>query len=285
MDVDGFELGLLVGVLVGEGSFGGDGRQPSVTVRMHTRHEALLRKLCDVVPGARLYGPYDHSGRRYFQWIVRGPALRRLVGVLDDHLTPSLDGHAAERYQRMRRTYARALTGRQSSQETAPAIVAIRPARRGDASRLADLVSQLGYPVGTDRMLERLDAVGQQPFAATLVAEIQDAVAGFVGVRREPLYEADAPAARITALVVDTEHRRRGVGEALVARAEAWAADHGCGSVVLTSANHRAGAHAFYRRMGYGASGVRFAKDLTEDGQSRVSRPSERRRPPRRRSQ
>lgn len=106
-----FELGFLIGVLVGEGSFGGDGRQPQITVRMHTRHESLFHTLVRIVPGSRLYGPYHHSGRSYFQWVVRGPALRRLVGVLDPHLRPRLDGHAAERYARMKRTYHRALTG------------------------------------------------------------------------------------------------------------------------------------------------------------------------------
>jgi hypothetical protein len=104
--LDAFDAGLLVGVLIGEGSFGGDGRQPSITVRMHTRHEALFIRLTELVPGSRLYGPYHHSGRSYFQWLVRGPALRALVPFLDKHLTADLDGHAFERYDRMRSTYA-----------------------------------------------------------------------------------------------------------------------------------------------------------------------------------
>lgn len=106
------ELGFLLGVLVGEGSFGGDGRQPAITVRMHTRHESLFHRLLAVVPGSRLYGPYHHSGRSYFQWLVRGPALRRLIPTLDRHLTADLDGHAAERYARMKESYARALAAR-----------------------------------------------------------------------------------------------------------------------------------------------------------------------------
>ena len=104
-----WEGGLLTGVLVGEGSFGGDGRQPSVTVRMHIRHEALFRKLCEIVPGSRLYGPYHHSGRSYFQWLVRGPALRRLITTLDRYLTPDVDEHAFARYERMKASYAVAL--------------------------------------------------------------------------------------------------------------------------------------------------------------------------------
>jgi hypothetical protein len=103
------ELGFLLGVLVGEGSFGGDGRQPAITVRMHTRHETLFKRLLEIVPGSRLYGPYHHSGRSYFQWLVRGPALRKLVPILDRHLKPDLDGHAATRYTRMKELYPRAL--------------------------------------------------------------------------------------------------------------------------------------------------------------------------------
>jgi hypothetical protein len=73
---------------------------------MHTRHEALFRRLLAIVPGSRLYGPYHHSGRSYFQWLVRGQALRDLVPVLDRHLGDDLDAHATERYRRMKDLYA-----------------------------------------------------------------------------------------------------------------------------------------------------------------------------------
>src|ERR1019366_6630584 len=53
-----FERGGVVGVLIGEGSFGGDGKQPQVTLRMHVRHEALFRWLIERFPRTRLYGPY-----------------------------------------------------------------------------------------------------------------------------------------------------------------------------------------------------------------------------------
>src|SRR5688572_30523105 len=64
-----FEIGVLVGILVGEGHFGGDGRQPQVTLRMHVRHEALFLWLGAHFPGGRLYGPYHHGGRSYYQWM------------------------------------------------------------------------------------------------------------------------------------------------------------------------------------------------------------------------
>lgn len=102
-----FDRGLLVGVLVGEGSFGGDGRQPQVTVRMHTRHEALFQWLAGRFPRTKLYGPYHHGERSYYQWMARGPALvEDLLPLLEEDLTPDVDGHAYERFTAMTTKYA-----------------------------------------------------------------------------------------------------------------------------------------------------------------------------------
>ena len=102
-----FERGILVGVLIGEGHFGGDGKQPQVTLRMHVRHEALFRWLAERFPRSRLYGPYHHGNRHYFQWMVRGRALvEDLLPVLDEALDPALDVYAATRLDEMRTRYA-----------------------------------------------------------------------------------------------------------------------------------------------------------------------------------
>lgn len=102
-----FERGLFVGVLIGEGSFGGDGRQPQITLRMHTRHEALFQWLIARFPRTKLYGPYHHGDRSYYQWMARGPALvEDVLPVLEEALDDSLDGHAATRFDEMRTKYA-----------------------------------------------------------------------------------------------------------------------------------------------------------------------------------
>lgn len=101
-----FDQGFLLGVLVGEGHFGGDGRQPQVTLRMHTDHEALFRWIERAFPGGRLYGPYHHGGRSYYQWMARGRFLReQLVPLLDEHLTAERDRKSYERFQEMKRRY------------------------------------------------------------------------------------------------------------------------------------------------------------------------------------
>ena len=102
-----FDRGVLVGVLVGEGSFGGDGRQPQITLRMHVRHESLFRWLMDRFPETRLYGPYTHGGRSYFQWMARGRALvHDVLPALEDWLVADLDLHAAGRLRAMCERYA-----------------------------------------------------------------------------------------------------------------------------------------------------------------------------------
>ena len=103
---DGFELGVLLGVLIGDGHFGGDRLQPQITLKMHTRHKPLLEWLLDRCPGARLYGPYEYERRSFYQLMVRGSALRnRLVPLLDRVPWAHIDPHTHERYEAMKRRY------------------------------------------------------------------------------------------------------------------------------------------------------------------------------------
>jgi hypothetical protein len=97
----------VVGLLIGEGSFGGDGKQPQITLRMHIRHQALFAWLLDRFPNTRLYGPYHHGGRSYYQWMARGPALvQDVLPVLLEGLRPEVDGHASARLHEMLERYA-----------------------------------------------------------------------------------------------------------------------------------------------------------------------------------
>ena len=133
-----FDHGFLVGLLVGEGHFGGDGRQAQVTLRMHVRHEAIFRWLEQTFPGGRLYGPYHHGGRDYLQWMARGPYLRdELVPLLDRWLSPDLDRHSFDRFQLMKSRYPQASADPAAADPAAPG----KPASSPDP--LADLFTQL----------------------------------------------------------------------------------------------------------------------------------------------
>jgi hypothetical protein len=101
------ERGLVVGLLIGEGHFGGDGRYPQVTLRMHVRHEALFHWLQSRFPRSRLYGPYHHGDRHYYQWMARGPALvEDVLPLVEEVLSDDLDAHVAGRVRDMKDRYA-----------------------------------------------------------------------------------------------------------------------------------------------------------------------------------
>jgi len=69
--------------------------------------------------------------------------------------------------------------------------------------------------------------------------------------------------ARLLSLVVDEQHRGRGVGKALVEAGEAWARDRGAQKIMVNTSHRRAATHAFYRACGFDATGLRFTKQPT----------------------
>jgi GNAT superfamily N-acetyltransferase len=63
-------------------------------------------------------------------------------------------------------------------------------------------------------------------------------------------------------MVVEEAARGSGVGRALLKRLEEVARAEGCGRIYLTTRYEREGAAAFYRRMGFEDTSLRFVKDL-----------------------
>ena len=138
----------------------------------------------------------------------------------------------------------------------------IRAAGTEDVAALANLVTELGYPSSVEDMRWRFEGISSDPLHETFVAESGKEVVGMVGIRLERTYEADGGCARVMALVVSSEHRGRGAGQALISAAEEWARGRGAGTIVLTTHKRRTGAHQFYRSLGYEATGYRFYKAL-----------------------
>jgi GNAT superfamily N-acetyltransferase len=140
--------------------------------------------------------------------------------------------------------------------------VSIRDAKQADASFIAELISQLGYPTLESEMTNRLARVRVDSNYRTLVAEVGTAVVGVAGVGLAPFYEHDGTYGRLLVLAVDDKHRRHGVGRMLVRAAEDWAAEQGAVAMVVNSGYRRHYAHRFYERAGYKSTGVRFVKAL-----------------------
>ena len=139
----------------------------------------------------------------------------------------------------------------------------IRPATADDAGDIARLITALGYPCSRDRMERRLAALGADGAHAAFLAELDRRVVAMIGAFVCRIYEEDEPVGRIIALYVSAEHRRLGLGHALVERAEAWFRAQGAAAVLVNSGFQRDDAHGFYGAAGYAAKGVSFRKKIS----------------------
>jgi GNAT superfamily N-acetyltransferase len=126
----------------------------------------------------------------------------------------------------------------------------IRAARASDAHDIARLTADLGYDVTAEEAARRVSRILGRDDQQLFVADEGEAVAGWVHVLLAEYVDAE-PFVVIGGLVVSPDHRREGIGRALMERAEAWASEQGCAIVRLSSTITRHGAHRFYERLGY----------------------------------
>jgi N-acetylglutamate synthase-like GNAT family acetyltransferase len=137
-----------------------------------------------------------------------------------------------------------------------------RKARIGDASRIAELLGQLGYPAGEAAVRRRLERLERSAADTTWVAEVDGQFVGLAGIHVSQVLAYDGDAAKVSEIVVDDRYRRQGIGARLMEVAEEEARRLGCIVLFLTTAERRKDAHAFYRQLGFEETGRRFAKSL-----------------------
>jgi predicted N-acetyltransferase YhbS len=137
----------------------------------------------------------------------------------------------------------------------------IRPAKPGDARELTALIKYLGHPIETKAVRKNLSALAKLK-EPPLVATLNKKVVGLIGIHKMVTVHRDAPVGRLSVLVVGEDAQGHGIGRLLVEEAEKLLKKAGCKIVEVTSNDRRAGAHAFYRHMGYERTSLRFMKTL-----------------------
>ena len=97
------------------------------------------------------------------------------------------------------------------------------------------------------------DSFGTAPGVLFLIAECREERVGYVILRHV------ADEAEVLNLAVHSDHRRRGVGRALLEHALDWAEGRGVGCCYLEVRASAMGAQAFYRTLGFQPVGRRSA--------------------------
>ncbi len=143
--------------------------------------------------------------------------------------------------------------------------VRTRNATPADSAAIASLLGQLGYPSDEKEIPQRLANVVGRGGAVVLAVDDTDTPLGLISLTIHSGLHSSSPTAYIMALVIDDRARGMGVGKTLVNYARKWGIDNGCEHINVTSAEHRAGAHAFYPAVGMPYTGRRFSALLPRD--------------------
>ena len=141
--------------------------------------------------------------------------------------------------------------------------IRMREAAASAADAIAALLAELGHAVPVSAIPSRLAAVLNDHGEVLVAVDDADRPLGVISLSRHVALHAPAPIAYITALVTAGAARRRGVGQLLVEAAKAWAVEHGCVRLSVTSAERRADAHAFYPACGLPYTGRRFSMEIS----------------------
>lgn len=147
---------------------------------------------------------------------------------------------------------------------TAPGLLdpLIRPATAADALEISHLLGVLGYPCDEADAARRIKALADDDNQRLLVADVHGGLLGLVSYDLMYYLPLGVLTCRITALAISDAAQRRGIGRALLRDAEMRARTAGAARIELTTARHRAEAHAFYRACGYEETSLRFMKRL-----------------------
>ena len=125
----------------------------------------------------------------------------------------------------------------------------LRAATADDAAAIAELATQLGYPVAADVMATRLENLPAET-EAVVVATIAGAVRAWMQVGVALSIESQ-PFVEIRGLVVDADLRASGLGTQLVEFAKSWAQAKQVSSLRVRSNVVRTATHAFYEKRGF----------------------------------
>lgn len=136
----------------------------------------------------------------------------------------------------------------------------IRGAKEADVGDLFPIVAQFATSFVPERpaFQRAFQHIRGDEHACLLVADRDGMPVGYLLGFDHPTFFANGPVAWVEEVAVHSSLRRQGIGRALMARFEEWAASRDAKLVALATRR----AAAFYRALGYTDSGAYFRKLL-----------------------
>jgi GNAT superfamily N-acetyltransferase len=126
----------------------------------------------------------------------------------------------------------------------------VRNAQIQDAEAISLLSGQLGYPTSNLLIRDRLGVILLNADNCVFVAAEDEKVVGwihgFYSLRVESEFFVE-----IAGLVVDENHRRKGIGKILIDEVINWAKSKNCESIRVRCNVKRTASHHFYKEIGF----------------------------------
>jgi GNAT superfamily N-acetyltransferase len=145
--------------------------------------------------------------------------------------------------------------------DAAPSLDIREATAEDDAAVLAEMIAEFNGPQGdADETAARLAACAGLEVA--LIAWLGSEAVGFACLRVTPAIGSQTPHALLTELYVRESVRQRGVGRALVERAEMLAGQQGAPDLYLFTGSQNVIAQGFYAALGDLTRGVMLYKPI-----------------------
>jgi len=140
----------------------------------------------------------------------------------------------------------------------------LRHVNTQDAKSMVNLIDQLGYKATEAELLKNIEIYSNNNSSWCFVIDVDGVPIASASYHLTPYFHAKGGGLRVTSLVVDANHKRKGFGEMLMNKASELAKEHGCDKIELSTGGHRAGeAHLFYESLGFKPyDGVRYLKKV-----------------------
>lgn len=126
----------------------------------------------------------------------------------------------------------------------------IRTVLEKDAREVSQLSGQLGYPTDIPETIENIKRISSDKNQIAFVAELDGIIVGWIQFQKRTLL-ISAPFAEIVGLVVDSNHRNKGIGRSLIQEGIRWAKQENIHKIRVRSNIVRDESHGFYKAIGF----------------------------------